>query len=116
MRRILRSMRYAVRGIVFALRNERNFQIELAVGGAATLLLSWLPLSTPERAIIVLLIVTVLAFELVNTGIERVMDILKPRVHPYAKVVKDTVAGAVLLVSLGAVVIGVLIFAPYFFR
>ncbi|MBP7061150.1 MAG: diacylglycerol kinase [Candidatus Moranbacteria bacterium] len=58
----------------------------------------------------------VLILELVNTALERVMDILKPRVHPYARVVKDVMAGAVFIASCGAFIVGVIIFTPYMFR
>lgn len=78
-------------------------------------LMLWLPLSMSENIILILVITAVLSIELVNTALERVMDILKPRVHPYARVVKDIMAGAVLVVSLGALLIGGIIFIPYLF-
>lgn len=115
MKQILKSFFYALRGIWFTLKNERNFQIECAVGGAVFLLLLWLPLTSAERAILLFSIGSVLSLELVNTALERVMDILKPRVHPYAKVIKDVMAGAVLIVSCTAVLVGIVIFFPYFF-
>jgi diacylglycerol kinase len=64
--------------------------------------------------VLALTIVLVLSLELANTAAERIMDILKPRVHPYARVVKDAMAGAVLIASVGAVFIGICILLPYF--
>lgn len=113
MERLIRSFSYAFRGILFALRNEKNFQVEIVGGILAVMLMLFFPLSGLERALIVLSIALVLTLELANTALERVMDILKPRVHPYARVIKDVMAGAVLLVSLAAVAIGVAIFLPY---
>jgi len=66
-----------------------------------------------EAIILILIIMFVLIFELINTVVERVVDILKPRVHPYAKLVKDLMAAAVLISSIMAVVIGLIIFLPY---
>jgi diacylglycerol kinase len=66
-----------------------------------------------EQGLIILAVALVLALELANTALERVMDILKPRVHPYARVIKDMMAGAVLLTSLAAIAIAIVIFLPY---
>lgn len=111
---VVKSLFYALKGIAFALRHERNFQIELSAAGAVGLLMLWLPLSQIERAILILTVALVLGMELVNTALERVMDILKPRVHPYARVIKDVMAGAVLIVSVVALLVGACIFFPYF--
>ena len=72
------------------------------------------PLRTTERIVIVLLITMVLTMELLNTALEYFTDLLKPRLHQYVERIKDIMAGAVLLTSLAAVVVGLLIFVPYF--
>ncbi|MFZ2187437.1 MAG: diacylglycerol kinase [Candidatus Moraniibacteriota bacterium] len=113
MNRFSRSLYYAVKGIFFAIRNERNFQIEICAGMAVVVLMIVFPLSSSERSLVVLSVSLVLTLELANTALERVMDILKPRVHPYARVIKDVMAGAVLLASLSAIAIGIVIFSPY---
>ncbi len=115
MKRLARSLYHALRGIFFTLRSERNFQVELTVAGAVFLFMLWMPLSRIEESILIIAITLVLVLELVNTATERIMDILKPRVHPYARVVKDVMAGAVLTASFGAILLGFLIFLPYFF-
>jgi diacylglycerol kinase len=61
-----------------------------------------------------LIIMWVLITELTNTVVERVVDILKPRIHPYARLVKDIMAAVVLISAVMAVVVGVIIFYPYF--
>ena len=67
-----------------------------------------------EKVALFLVIFSVLAMEIINTIFERVVDILKPRVHPYAQLIKDIMAAAVLIASIGAIVIGFIIFYPYF--
>ncbi len=114
MKHLVRSFAHAIKGILFTLRSERNFQVEVAMAGVVFFLMFLLPLSHFENIVLVIAIMLVLAFELVNTAIERVMDILKPRVHPYARVVKDVMAGAVFVISFGALLLGVIIFFPYF--
>ena len=51
--------------------------------------------------------------EIVNSAVERVTDILKPRIHSYVKEIKDIMAAAVMLSSIGAVLVGLLIFGPH---
>ncbi len=113
MHRYLRSFIYALRGIGFALKSEKNFRFEIVTAVVAVIAGLLLPLSALERSLIFLSIALVLVLELVNTAFERVMDILKPRIHPYARVIKDMMAGAVLLTTLTAIAIGITIFLPH---
>ncbi len=110
---LLRSVRHAVRGIAFALVRERNFQIECGIAIGVLLFALFLPLLPSEWAILLLVIGWVLTLELFNTVIERILDIVKPNVHPYVRVVKDMAAGAVLIASVLAVLIGIFIFLPH---
>ena len=107
---------HAGRGLIYTFRNERNFQVEVAIASLIVFLILWLPLSPLEQVAIVLTVTLVLALELINTAIERIIDILKPRIHPYARVVKDMMAGAVAVVALGACIVGAIIFLPYIFK
>jgi len=113
MSRFFRSFSYAVKGILFTMRNEKNFQVEVFVGIFVIGMMLFFPLTPLERSLIVLSIALVLTLELANTALERVMDILKPRVHPYARIIKDVMAGAVLLATFATIAIGIVIFLPY---
>lgn len=113
MNRLARSFSYAWKGIIFAVKHEKNFQVEVTVGAFIIAAMLILPLSGLERALIIFSVALVLALELANTALEKVMDLLKPRIHPYVRVIKDMMAGAVLLTSLAAVAIGIAIFLPY---
>lgn len=106
-------MRHAFRGVRHAFLRERNFQIELVFAILATVLAFALPLTPGERAVILLMIAVVLPMELFNTACERIVDMLKPGLHPYAKMVKDLAAAAVLIASLLAGIIGISIFLPH---
>jgi diacylglycerol kinase len=72
------------------------------------------PTRTLEKIALFIAIFAVLVIELINTIFERVVDILKPSVHPYAQLVKDIMAAAVLLSSIGSIIVGIIIFWPYF--
>ena len=76
----------------------------------------FLPLKESEQLLIVVMVFMVLVVELLNTAIERFIDLLKPRLHHYAKTVKDVMAGAVFLTSFCAVIVGLIIFLPYIFK
>ncbi|PIS42639.1 MAG: diacylglycerol kinase [Candidatus Kerfeldbacteria bacterium CG08_land_8_20_14_0_20_40_16] len=110
-----KSFRYAGRGIRYAFKNEQSFRFQLIASVVVLTIMFLFPLSNWERIVLILLIFMVLALELVNTTFEKMIDILKPRVHFYAEVVKDLMAAVVLIASLGALIIGLYIFLPYFF-
>lgn len=111
--KFFRSVRHALAGVAYAIREERNFHIEIAFAIAIAFLAWYFPLSTDERSILTLTVILVLALELVNTSFERMLDMTKPRIHPYVRVIKDLVAGSVLISAIGAAIIGALIFLPY---
>lgn len=108
-----KSMQHAVSGISFALVRERNFQIECGVAIGVLVCAFWFPLLPSEWALLLLVIGWVLTLELINTIIERILDIVKPNVHPYVRVVKDMAAGAVLIASFVATLVGIFIFLPH---
>lgn len=114
--RWMKSARYAVSGLRYAFRHERNFRIECYIGMGVFVSMWIFPLTHWERALILAMIGWVLSAELVNTIIERIVDMFKPRLHPYARVIKDVMAASVLLSSLSALVVGLAIFVPYILR
>jgi len=106
------SVRAAIAGLGHALAHEVNLQFELAAAVVVIGLGLWVQLSTVEWAILILTILAVMSLELINTAFEHLADLSRPRLDPLVKVAKDVSAGAVLLASLGAVAVGVLVFAP----
>ncbi len=111
--RFLRSVRHAVRGVFSVYRTEQNFRIQCVGALFANTLALALPLTWDKRLLILIVSVSVLVLELLNSAIERLLDLLKPRLNEYAGEVKDVMAGAVLIASISAVVVGVCIFWPY---
>ena len=113
--RFLHSFAFAISGILHAVRNERNMKIHSVVA-IIVIILSWFyHLSAMEWMFIFFAICGVLALELVNTAIERVVDLVTNDFHPLAKQAKDVAAGAVLLYAILSVVIGCIIFLPKMF-
>lgn len=108
-----KSFKAAFRGTRYAFRHERNFRIEIYIAILVILAMIILQVSGWHVVILAVMIAWVLAMELVNTATERIVDILKPRIHPYARVIKDLMAAAVLLSTCGAATIGLIVLLPY---
>ena len=104
------SFHYAFSGIVYAVRTQPNMRVHLAVAALVLLATLLLRLDRLYVIAIVLTISVVLALELINTAIEAVVDLLTVAHHPLAKTAKDAAAGAVLIATIGAVIVGYLAF------
>lgn len=114
--KLRRSFRYALAGLRYAWRNEQNFRVHVVAALIVVLLILVLQPALRDTLLLILLIAFVLTLELVNTALEKVTDLLQPRIHHYAEVMKDLLAAAVLLSSLTALILGIIIFWPYFIR
>lgn len=115
LRLFFKSLRHAWRGLRDIARAEQSFRIQLiaavAVGGCVIAL----PLNVWERILLVLLTVSVLVLEIVNSIFERLADAVHPRLHPMIREIKDMMAGAVLLAVLTAAIVGGVIVFPRIF-
>jgi len=110
----LRSLKHAIDGLSYAVKHERNFRIELFLAVVVVCLIFIFRVKNWETIVLIIMIMWVLIAELINTVLERVVDILKPRIHPYAHLIKDLMAGVVLISAVVSVVVGIIIFYPYF--
>ena len=106
------SVGHALDGLEYTINHERNFKIELAFAMLVTILSFILKVSLIEWTILVLIISMVLALEMINTAIERCVDLVTKDYKELAKLAKDIAAGAVLIMSMFSVVIGIIIFLP----
>jgi undecaprenol kinase len=115
-KRLFKSFIYAFKGLKKTFVEEQNFQIQSSIALLVVVLGIFFRISKIEWCIILFTICSVLLMELANSAVERVTDILKPRIHEYVKEIKDIMAAAVFLASFFAVIIGIIIFFPYFIR
>jgi len=113
LKKFSRSVSHAVRGFKCVFK-EQNFRIQIAFSVIVIFLILFFGLKVWEAAALVMMVVLVLVLEIINSIFERIMDILEPRVHPYAKTIKDMMAAAVLIASIGAAFVGAVILWPYF--
>ena len=110
--KILKSFKDAIKGIIYIFRTQRNFRIQIFCFMLATATAFILRLSLAETAIIVFAGGLVLVGEMVNTGLEKLVDLINPEYHSLAGIIKDISAGVVLVSSILAVIIGIIIFLP----
>lgn len=106
------SFIHAWEGIATGFRTQPNFRVHLFFSSLA-LALSWLlDIGSTEFAIILFVIATGLAIELINTSVEYVVDLLTDEYRLLAKFAKDTAAGAMLVYAIFSVCVALVIFAP----
>jgi undecaprenol kinase len=103
-------------GIVHCTRHERNFRIHLLAAIIVIIASIWTGLSQMEWFIVLILIGGMFALEIVNSAIERVVDLVTSEHLPLAKQAKDLAAGAVLIYAIISAVIGLLLFIPKWFN
>lgn len=107
------SFKYALTGILTALKEEPNLKFHFLVGVAVITAAFILNISRSDWMIIIFLIGFVVSLELTNTAVEAVVDAFTDKEHPKAKLAKDISAGAVLIAAITAAVLGIIIFLPY---
>ena len=112
-KRLFKSFRYAVRGMMKTLREEQNLHIQSAAAIFVVIMGAYFGLTRIEWIALILVIGLVIIMEVVNSAIERVTDVLKPRLNTYVKEIKDIMAAAVMLASIIAVLVGLIVFIPY---
>jgi diacylglycerol kinase (ATP) len=109
-RSLLWSFNYAIEGIVYALRTQRNMRLHLL---ATTLVLFgalFFRIGRFEFLAVLFSIAFVLIAELVNTAIEATVDVATTSLDPTAKIAKDVAAGAVFVAAINAVITGYIVF------
>lgn len=102
--RIFKKFRYACRGLLFVLKHELSFRVELLLAVVTLLVASFMGLPPLGWAVILLAIGMVLGAELFNTVAEKLLDLAEPRLSVHVAQLKDILAGAVtifILMALG---------------
>ena len=112
-RRLLIAFGYAWEGLVYTWREQPNFRVEVGIGALALGLAAVLGVSPVP---VLLAVGLVLGLELLNTGVEALVDLASPEPHPLAKAAKDAAAAAVLVASAAALAVGLLVFLPPLWR
>jgi undecaprenol kinase len=110
------TFKFAVEGIHSSFIQEKNIRFHVIFSMIVIIFASILSLSKIEWMFILFAITGMIVLEMVNTAIERVVDLVTDSYHPLAKQAKDIAAGAVLIYAILSVIIGIMIFFPKIMR
>ncbi|WP_343769568.1 diacylglycerol kinase [Clostridium malenominatum] len=109
-RKLIDSFNYAIEGLLYAVRTQRNMRIHLILTLLVLTACFFYDISKIELLILFITITIVIVTELINTAIEFAIDTTTNYYHPLAKIAKNVAAGAVLVTALNAMVVGYIIF------
>lgn len=104
------SFRFALNGVLLSFKSQRHLRIHFTL--AVLVLVAGFIWRLPRAELLILIgaISLVILAELFNTAVETVVDLVTTDYHPLAKVAKDVAAGAVLVASVNAALVGMLLF------
>lgn len=112
LRRFFKSFGYSIDGLKYAYKYEQSMFVHITMLCFVIIFGLILRISLMEWIICIILCGLVIATELINTSIEAVVDLTCPKIHPLAKIAKDTASAAVFVFALTALIVGLIIFAP----
>jgi diacylglycerol kinase (ATP) len=110
-KRHVNSYRYAAKGVSYTLHTQVNIWVQLSATLAVIILAYYLDFTLEQYLILILTIGFVLATELMNTALEEMTNLLSPEYREKAGVVKDVAAGAELVASVTAAIVGITLFS-----
>lgn len=108
--KIFKSFKFALKGIIYTLKNERHMRIHVVASLCVFILSLFFNLNAEKYALLFLTIALVMSCEMINSAIECVVDIFAKDYNSVAKAAKDMAAGAVLLVAGFSVAVGLILF------
>lgn len=104
------SFRYALEGLVTAVKTERNINVMLLLGAITVVAGALVGLDPVSWCLIVICCGLVIFAELCNTAMETIVDLATQELHPLAKCAKDIAAASVYVLSITAAVVGCIVF------
>ncbi|MBO6518308.1 MAG: diacylglycerol kinase family protein [Bacteroidia bacterium] len=110
---MIKTFKHALRGIASAFQSERNMKIHVVMALMVLAQVYFFRIPRDEWVILVILIGLVISAEMMNTAIEKLADLIHPGIDERVRFIKDVAAGAVLVLSIAAAVIGIGILLPY---
>jgi diacylglycerol kinase len=111
----MKNFRYALQGLLTALRSEKNLRFHIAASVVVIATGFWKNVSAVEWLAVTLCIAAVVSMELMNTALEYLCNAVEPNHHPFIKQAKDIAAAAVFITAIASLVCGLIIFLPKFF-
>ena len=111
-KRLIKSFKYAFKGIIYTFKNEQNIIVHTIIMILVIIFGIIFKINKYEWLICIILFGLVISAELINTAIEATVDLKCKEINPLAKIAKDTSSGSVLLLAITSVIVGCIIFIP----
>lgn len=111
-----KSFGHAIEGIIHAVKENRNLKIHLVIAILVLILSFLFRIKGYEFVDLIVVIVLVISAEMINTSLEEMVNLITTEHRQEAKVAKDVAAGMVLVVSIGAAIVGAYVFLPYILK
>ena len=112
LKRVLYSAKYSMDGLIYSYKNEKSLWIHAVVSICSIIAGFIFRISLGQWSIMLIALVVILAFELVNTAIEAIVDMVTLEFNPLAKIAKDCGSAATFVTSFIGIIIGCVIFIP----
>lgn len=106
---------YAAKGAWLLIKNEPSVQVQLCIAILVTIAGFYFDITATEWMFQILSIGLVMSAEGLNTAAEKIADFVHPDLHSKIGYIKDVAAGAVFFAAIAAVIVGIIIYAPYVF-
>jgi len=106
------SLKNAFLGLKYCFMTQRNMIIHVVIGIIVMFFGFWLKVSKYDLLFLLAAVLMVLVAEAFNTALENTIDLYTSERNRLARIAKDVAAGAVLLTSVFAVIVGLIIFGP----
>lgn len=113
--RWIESVNCAIEGILWTARTQKHMRWHFLSAALVLFAALFFEIPTVDFLLLTLAITVVLFAEIINTAVEVVVDLVSPDFHPLARQAKDVAAGAVLLATCGAAVVGYVVFSSRIF-
>ena len=112
----LASFKYAMRGIGAVVSSERNAKVHIIFAAIALVLALLLKITMVEFMFVLFAILFVFFAEIINTALEKTLDLISQENNHMVQLTKDMMAGAVLVAAFGAIVVALLVFGPHLWQ
>lgn len=110
------SLNYAIEGVIYAFKTQRHVRYHYIIAAGALFLSLFLELPVIEFVLFAMAVIILLFAEMMNTAIEETVNLVENKHNMIAKNAKDVSAGAVLIASIGVVIMAYMIFTKYIYE
>ena len=106
MKEFLNKFKHAFDGLWHGLRNDKSIQLQVLLAVSASIVfIVFFDLEKYQGLFVIIVMALVIAFEFINSAIERTVDMITDTYDERAKHIKDYAAAAVLIICILAVII-----------